>query len=94
MTAASIQFLAIVGLICLAAVLVLTLWWFRPRPKCPECGSHEVGLTSKEPLGMRTSDYHSGGEGGGYSAVQLRYRVRYSCNQCQASWTKTITETS
>lgn len=71
----------------LGAILFLT------RPRCPECGSLKIGEISKEPLGMRASDYSSGGGGGGYSTSQILYRVKFRCNECQEQWTVTNTET-
>jgi hypothetical protein len=74
-------------------VFVVAWWLTRPRPKCPDCGSYRVGLTSKKPQGMRTFDYHPGGDGGGgYTTVQLVCEVTYRCDQCQTTWRKTITE--
>jgi len=77
----------------LIPVFVIGWWLTRPRPQCPKCGSYQVSLTSKEPQGMRIFDYHPGGlGGGGYTTVQLVFEVTYRCNQCQATWRKTITE--
>jgi len=79
--------------IVLLSVFVIVWWLTRPRLKCPECGSYRVSLASKESQGMRTFDYHPGGDGGGgYTTAQLVYEVTYRCNQCQATWRKTITE--
>jgi len=83
----------IIGLVLIGTVLTI-LWYTRPRPRCPECGSLQVGQVSKEPLGMRDLDFGgAGGRGGGYSMVQLTYQVTYRCNECRARWSKTITET-
>lgn len=81
----------LVFVVVIAGIMVASLWLARPR--CPECGSRQIGETLKEPLGMRDVNYHSGGQGGGYTSAQLTYRVKYQCNECQAQWTQTITET-
>ena len=74
----------------LVGFLILVFWYTRPRPRCSECKSYKVGLTSKEPLGMLGS--HIGGRGG-TGTTQVRYKVTYCCNNCQATWTTTTTET-
>ena len=80
------------SLIAFLLIFIIVLRFTQPRPKCPKCGSYQVGLTRKDPQGMRTFDYHTGGAGGGYTTVQLVYEVTYCCNQCQATWRKMITE--
>jgi len=83
----------IIGLVLTGTVLTI-LWYTRPRERCPECGSLQVGQVSKEPLGMRYLDFGgAGGIGGGHSMVQFRYEVTYRCDECRAQWSKTITET-
>jgi len=37
----------IIGLVLTGTVLTI-LWYTRPRPRCPECGSLQVGQVSKE----------------------------------------------
>ena len=64
----------------------------KARPRCQECKSRKIGV-EKIPLGMRTSGFCGGGEGGGYSAVQMHYEIKHRCNNCQAQWTVTTTET-
>jgi hypothetical protein len=83
----------IIGLLLLTGTVFTILWYMRPRPRCPECGSFEVGQISKEPLNMIHYPHPSGGAGGGWPVVQLIYRVTYRCNECRAQWSKTITET-
>jgi hypothetical protein len=82
------------GIIAVLLLVVVITWWLtRPRPRCPECNSYQVGLVSKLPQDIRTIDYPPMDEGGVFTAVQMLYQVTYRCNQCQATWTKTITET-
>jgi hypothetical protein len=83
----------IISLLLLTGAVLTILWYTRPRPRCPECGSPQVGQVSKEPLGMRDFDFGAGGGGGGYTMVQLTYQVTYRCNECRAQGSKTITET-
>ncbi len=66
------------------------VWPFtRSRLKCPQCGSDKVRLTDKNPLGMRTFNYHASNLN---TTMLLVYEVTYRCSQCQATWHKTITE--
>ena len=78
---------AVFAVSALAAILLLS------RPRCPECGSRNISEISKEPLGMRGTDYSSGEGGGGYGSAQLMYKVRNRCGDCQEQWTVTKTET-
>lgn len=89
-----IDFVILAILIVGVLVALVVRWLTRPRPRCPECGSRQVGIVAKEPLGMRDSYIHTAGEGGGYAAVQVAYQVTSRCNECRAQWTKTITETT
>ena len=86
----------IIGLIIgvvLAGTVFTILWYRRPRPRCPECGSLQVGQVSKEPLGVRDIRLPPAVLGGkGYTMAQPSYRITYRCNECQAQWSKTITE--
>lgn len=81
---------AIVILIIIGVIWYLT----RPRPHCPVCDSLNVVMLAKEPLKSRYFEYPSGGPGGGGVAMQLVYKVKFRCQQCQHTWTKEITETS
>ena len=84
----------IIGLVLAGTVLTI-LWYTRPRPRCPECGSPQIGQVSKEPLGMRDVRFPPAVLGGeGYTMVQLSYQATYRCKECRAQWSKTITETS
>ena len=84
--------LLIVGAIALIVLILLPFVPWRRGPRCPERGSRQVGRQRKA-SGMRTSDCGGGGYGGGHSSVQMQYEVRYRCNDCQATWTRTETET-
>jgi hypothetical protein len=86
------NWLVIVGVGFLILIVVFPFLRIGTRPRCRECGSRKIGV-QKTATGMRTSDFHSGGEGGGYSAVQTHYEIKYRCNDCQAQWTITATET-
>lgn len=86
------NWLMIVGLLFVALILVFPFLPIGTRPHCAECGSRKIGV-QKTNTGFRASDFHSGGEGGGYTAVQMQYDVKYRCNDCQAQWSDTITET-
>ena len=83
-----------IGLAIVVVLLVVVWWVMRPRPRCPECGGYQVGLTSKEPQGMTTYEGHSNSEGGGYITAQVVYEVTYRCSACGAMWSRTITESS
>lgn len=73
---------------------LVTLYRAHSRPRCPECNSNQIGVVSKEPLGMRDVSYHGGSDGGGSTSVQVGYQVTTRCNACKAQWTKTMTETN
>ena len=72
-------------------LILLSLLSRRPRPRCPECGSQQIGV-EKTVTGMDTFDYHSGGDGGGYTSIHLQYIVKYHCNVCGAKWIATEKE--
>lgn len=81
------------GIFVVVLLIFVLIWWFtREQPKCPECGSEQIGISSRRPQGMRTFDYHANSEAGGRTTVQSVYEVTYRCNQCQATWHKTVTE--
>ena len=86
------KWLIILGAGFLLLILIFPFLPIGTRPRCAECGSRKIGV-QKTPTGMRTSDFSGGGEGGGYSAVQMHYDMKYRCNDCQAQWTATMTET-
>lgn len=86
------KLLTVVGGLVLAYILVFPFLPIGTRPRCPECGSRKIGV-NKTTTGFRSIDYHSGGEGGGYSGVQMQYDIKYHCNNCQAQWSATATET-
>ncbi len=86
------NWLVIVGVGSLVLILVFPFLPIGTRPHCPECGSRKIGV-QKTATGMRTSDFSGGGKGGGYSGVQMQYEVEYRCNDCQAQWSKSETET-
>ena len=77
-----------------AALFALWRYTHRPRWRCPNCGSRQVGLIRKDPQGLRSVDMHTGGSGGGYSGIQTTYAVTYQCNHCHFRWTDTIVETT
>ncbi|WP_420643096.1 hypothetical protein [Candidatus Leptofilum sp.] len=91
------NWLAIVGVIALIVLFVLPFLPIGTRPRCPECRSRKIGV-NKTNKGFRTTGFggggSGGGEGGGYTAVQTFYDVKYRCNDCQAEWTSTATETT
>ena len=83
----------------IGALLLIFIFPFLPigtRPRCPECGSRKIGV-NKTNKGFRstglTGGGSGGGEGGGYTAIQTFYDVKYHCNDCQAQWQKSETET-
>lgn len=84
------KLITIVGIVALLVIFVLPFLPFGTRPRCPECGSRKIGV-NKTTTGFRSSDY--GGEGGSHSAIQMQYDVKYCCNDCQAQWQKSETET-
>ena len=59
-------------------------------------GSRKIGV-NKTNKGFRTTGLTGGGSGGGagggYTAIQTFYDVKYHCNDCQAQWQKSETET-
>ena len=73
---------------------LVTLYRAHSHPRCLECNSHQLGVISKEPLGMRGVTYHGGSDGGGSTSVQVGYQVTTRCNACRAQWTTTMTETN
>ncbi len=82
------------GIVIIALVVAVT-WFFRPRPRCPECYSYNVSLIKKEPQKMNTYGHPTtgGGESGGAQfTISIFYRVRFRCNDCQETWEKEITE--
>lgn len=87
------NWLAIVGVVALILLFIFPFLPIGTRPRCPECGSREIGV-NKKAKGLRTSGFTGGGEGGGYTAVQTMYEVKYRCNNCQTEWTATATETT
>jgi DNA-directed RNA polymerase subunit RPC12/RpoP len=86
------NWLVFIGVGFLVLILIFPFLPIGARPRCPECGSRKIGV-QKTTTGFRTSDFGGGGEGGGDSRVQMQYDVEYHCNDCQAKWTTTATET-
>ena len=84
--------LIILGVGALILILVFPFLPIGTRPRCAECGSRKVGV-QKTTTGFRSTDFGGGGEGGGGSRMQMQYDVKYHCNNCQAQWTATETET-
>jgi hypothetical protein len=83
----------IIVLLLAGGILGGIWWWPRPNPeRCPQCGSLRIGEVSKNPLGMAVSESGSGGPGGGYTTVQVKYEVKYRCGACGAKWQKTVSE--
>ncbi|MEZ4593360.1 MAG: hypothetical protein R3D55_19770 [Chloroflexota bacterium] len=86
----------VIGLIALLVIFVLPFLPFGTRPRCPECGSRKIGV-NKTNKGFRTTGLtgggSGGGEGGGYTSIQTFYDVKYQCNNCQAQWQNSETET-
>jgi len=81
--------------IVIVALIVAIIWFIRPRPRCPECISHDVSLIKKEPQKMNVYEHPTtgGGESGGaHFTTSVFYRVSFRCNDCQETWEKDITE--
>ncbi|MCB0195838.1 MAG: hypothetical protein KDJ65_28065 [Anaerolineae bacterium] len=84
-------------LIIIVILLIIAgiVWYLtKPRPRCPECNSRNVKMFSQEPLSSRYFEYPSGGPGGGGGAMQLVYKAKFRCRDCQKVWEKEITETN
>ena len=85
----------IVVLLLAVGIFVGSWWWSRHnRERCPQCGSLRIAEVSKNPLGMETYEGGSGGPGGGYTTVKLRYEVKYRCGVYGVKWQKTVSEYS
>ena len=72
--------------------IIFALLSRRSLPRCPECGSGQVGK-HKTPTSMGTYNYWGSAQGGGYSSVQVQYTAQYTCNACHTRWATTELET-
>jgi len=86
------NWLVIMGVGFLILIVIFPFLPIGTRPRCPECDSRKIGV-NKTTTGFRMSDSGGGGEGGGGARVQMQYDVKYRCNDCQAQWSATETET-
>ena len=86
--------MVIIGIVILFIIIGVVGYLTRPQPRCPECNSRNVNVLAKEPLTSRYFEYPAGGPGGGGGAMQLVYKVKFGCRDCQKVWEKEITETN
>ncbi len=78
------------GIIAVLFVIGIS-YFFRDRPRCPECQSYKAGIVKKEPQGAITH-VQPHAEGQIQTTATVIYQVQYRCNDCQATWRATITE--
>jgi len=79
----------ILGIVAVLAVVGIS-YFFRDRPRCPECKSYKVGMVKKEPQNVIThvQPLHEGVQ----TITVVYYQVQFQCNECQASWMATLAE--
>lgn len=65
-------------------VVVLALWWRRPRVCCPTCGSYKVAMINQEVEEVRPYDLISG-EGGG-KMLMMDIKETFRCRICEHVW--------
>ena len=77
------------GIIAVLFVIGIS-YFFRSRPRCPECQSYKVGIVKKEQ--QRAIIHVQPLDKGVQTTATVYYHVQYRCNDCQATWRATIAE--
>ncbi len=81
----------ILGIAAVIFVIAIS-WFFRPRPRCPECKSYKVGIVKKESQSAVVGIHPGDGKSGPTAIASVQYRVLYRCNDCQETWGGTTSE--